>query len=112
MASRIAQAATNNDQNLPDNFIAKSNVKKSSKWDKNLIIHYTHEARFTTLKRDIHELWNEMLKNPITNDIRLIIGHRNNKKLSRTLMSLKPAPEAATVTMSNGETGTTTTNNN
>lgn len=31
--------------------IVKADVNKESKWDKNLIIHYTHEARFTTLKR-------------------------------------------------------------
>ena len=80
MASRIANAMKSNDENITGNLIAKPAIEKESKWDKNLIIHYTHESRFTILKRDIHQLWNEMLKNPITNDIRFIIGHRNNPK--------------------------------
>ena len=47
------------------------------------------EARFTTLKRDIYQLWDDTLKNSITNDAKLIVGNQNNSKLSQRHLNRK-----------------------
>ena len=81
MASRIANAMKSNDEDITGNLIAKPAIEKESKWDKNLIIHYTHESRFTTLKRDIHQLWNQMLKTqlPMISGSLLVTGTIQNE---------------------------------
>ena len=104
MAARIATTTKSNDETIPGNLIGKLDIKKPSKYDKNLIIHYTHEARFASLKRDIHQLWNDILKNPIINDIKLIVGHRNNPKLTRDLMHLRAFDETTLANLQNGNT--------
>ncbi|CAF1461514.1 unnamed protein product [Adineta ricciae] len=55
MASRIERdKATPDDESL-ETGVPKTNSTKSSKWDNQLIIHYTHEQRFQNCKRDQHQ---------------------------------------------------------
>lgn len=91
MAARIARATDQHSIEKSDPTSAvSSKQKQKSKWDSNLIIHYKHEKRFETLKKDIHQLWNEMFHDtPVTNT-KLIIGHKNNSSATQELVQRRP----------------------
>lgn len=79
LASRIANATTNTPRDdRENNSSIPSRLPKESKWTKNIIVHYTHEARFTNYKRLMHQLWNQIFNDTLVLNTRLIIGNRNN----------------------------------
>jgi hypothetical protein len=52
--------------------------KKNSK--QRLFLHYTHEKRLKPLKRDIHEAYHTTFQNTHVNNVKLLVGCRNNQK--------------------------------
>jgi hypothetical protein len=56
-----------------NNSLVAAHASKKSKWIRNLIIHYTHEARHENYKRDIHQLWNQIFKDTATMNTTLLI---------------------------------------
>jgi len=56
----------------------------------NVIIHYTHESRFTSMKRDMHEIFREVFKSLGIEAVRLIVGHRNSLTLQLELIRKRP----------------------
>ena len=91
VAARIAKATDHHDMGTIDASSAVSTKRKqNSKWDNNLIIHYTHEKRFETLKKDIHQLWNQIFHNTPIMNTKLIIGHKNNNSATRELIQRRP----------------------
>ncbi len=46
IASRIANTIDSHDSDELDDPLVRAQLKKKSKWIENLIVHYTHEARF------------------------------------------------------------------
>jgi hypothetical protein len=61
-AARIAKVTdynnNNNSHDITDtssSSLVSIKQKQNSKWDTKLIIHYTHEKRLQTLKKDIHQ---------------------------------------------------------
>jgi hypothetical protein len=44
-----------------------------------LIIHYTHEKRFDSLKRDMHKIYHTDFQNTPVDDIKMIVGTRNRR---------------------------------
>ena len=64
-----------------------------------LIVHFTHEKRFQSLKRDMHEIYDGVFRNTPVADVKLIVGTRNRrdarsdlirKRPNRTLLQNKP----------------------
>ena len=91
VAARIAKATDHHDMGTIDASSAVSTKRKqNSKGDNNLNIHYTHEKRFETLKKDIHQLWNQIFHNTPIMNIKLIIGHKNHNSTTRELTQRRP----------------------
>jgi hypothetical protein len=55
-----------------------------------LIVHYKHEERFETFKKDIHQLWNQTFANIEVMNTKLIIGNRNSQNATKTLVDRRP----------------------
>ena len=65
-----------------------STTSKKTHWDERLIIHYNHEERLATFKKNLHKLWQRTILNTPIQETRLIIGNRNNKPSKRELIAL------------------------
>ncbi len=90
MASRIAKAIETNRNEEADDPLVRARLKKQSKFDKNLIIHYTYGKRLQSNKTVIHQLWNQMFQQTPVIQSRLIIGNRNSRNLTRELVHRRP----------------------
>jgi hypothetical protein len=64
-------------------------VEKKFVQDK-MVIHYTHENRFTSMKRDMHEVFREAFKDLGIDAVRFIVGHRNSPNMQRELIRKRP----------------------
>jgi hypothetical protein len=83
IAKRIAKTDTSNQ--LP-----QIRFHPTSKWKDNLIIHYTHEERFATSKRDIHRLWDQLFQTTPVATTKLIIGNRNSPNIMNFIVHRRP----------------------
>jgi hypothetical protein len=90
IASRIAKTINIESVEDVDNPLVKARIGKQTKFDTNVIIHYTHEKRFQTNKKDIHQLWNQTFQQTPVMNIRLIIGNRNSRNMTRELVHRRP----------------------
>jgi hypothetical protein len=86
IASRLAKTLDPNNHNTNDDSLVQIRLRQKSKWVHNLIIHYTDEARLASYKKDIHQLWNYIFKNTPVMNTKLIIGHRNSRSVTKTLL--------------------------
>jgi len=89
-ASRIAKTIDPNTTDTVDDPLVKKRLGTNSKWISNLIIHYTHEQRLQTYKKEIHQLWNETFTNTPVLNTKLIIGNRNSRNVNKTLVHRRP----------------------
>ncbi|CAM4979639.1 unnamed protein product, partial [Rotaria socialis] len=64
--------------------------KKPNEFENKLIIHYTHEKRFNTRKRDLHRIFQETFANTQIIETKLIVGNRNQKSTMRELIRKRP----------------------
>ncbi|CAF1500339.1 unnamed protein product [Rotaria magnacalcarata] len=91
---RIATLTNDNDHLVEDldkkeKFIIQEN-KKTNKLQNKLIIHYTHEKRFKTRKRDLHRIFQETFANTPIIETKLIVGNRNQKSTMKELIRKRP----------------------
>ncbi len=87
IASRIANATDIHEQTpIADPFV-RLHLTQKSKWDEKLIIHYKHEARLETYKRDIHQLWYRTFGNTPVAGTKLIVGNRNSCNFRQTMVN-------------------------
>ena len=89
----ISRTATTTDTSISDqtdNTRFPVNLDTTSKYIDNLIIHYTHEQRFDNFKKDIHQLWDQTLKETQFVNTKLIVGNRNSRNATKTLMHRGP----------------------
>jgi len=98
IASRIAKTINLHSNNTLDDPLVKTRLAKTSKWINNLIIHYTHENRLESSKKDIHELWDHVFTNTPVMNTKLIIGNRNNPNMTKTLVRRNPRHQSSTNT--------------
>jgi hypothetical protein len=90
IASRIASTISPSDHNDIDDPLVRAQIQNKSKSFHNLIVHYTHEARLDSYKKDIHKLWHHIfVETPVMNT-KLIIGHRNNRNNKSRLVHPRP----------------------
>jgi hypothetical protein len=96
VALSAATADIDNDQTNAQLTEPQTNVtKQATKNDTKLIVHYTHEKRFHTLKCDMHQVYDNTFGNTPAMYTTLIVGNRNRrdakhelirKRLNRTLL--------------------------
>ncbi|CAF4698875.1 unnamed protein product [Rotaria socialis] len=91
---RIATLTTNN-EHLIEELEKKQEVpiqekKKPNEFQNKLIIHYTHEKRFNTRKRDLHRIFQETFANTSILETKLIVGNRNQKSIMKELIRKRP----------------------
>lgn len=55
-----------------------------------LIVHYTHEKRFSSFKRDMHHIYDQIFGQHISPDTRLIVGNRNRHDARKELIRKRP----------------------
>ncbi|CAF4533885.1 unnamed protein product, partial [Rotaria socialis] len=67
-----------------------TNNNKDNKFQKKIFIHSLYEGRFRHIQREIHEIHDSFFKNTIYQDIRLIVGHRNNPNIEYELTTKRP----------------------
>ena len=64
--------------------------KVNKKLQDKIIVHYTHENRFNSMKKDIHEVFDEAFQSLGIERVRLIVGNRNNPTSQRELIRKRP----------------------
>ncbi|CAF1257713.1 unnamed protein product [Rotaria sp. Silwood1] len=55
-----------------------------------LIVHYTHEKRFQSTKRDIHRVYDDVFRNTPKADVKLIVGNKNRRDAKNELIRKRP----------------------
>jgi hypothetical protein len=86
IASRALKAINNNPHEEINDPLIKARLNKQSKFENNLIIHYTNEKRLQSNKNVIHQLWNQTFEQTTVTNTRLIIGTRNSRSITRELV--------------------------
>lgn len=99
VAQSAAQADLDNDQtdendpviSIQTNQLAQiTTAKKSTAHSNKLFVHYTHEHRFRSFKRDLHQIHNSILPPTLGLDFLLIVGNRNRRSAQKELIHKKP----------------------
>lgn len=70
--------------------IFNTNLRKQKKLQDRILLHYTHENRLQTMKRDIHEVFRQSFIGLGIDNLRLIVGHRNSPSIQRELIRKRP----------------------
>ena len=63
---------------------------RKEKFKKTIIIHCRHEQRLEALKRDMHRIYDSIFHGTPAMDIKLIVGHTNNRSAKRDLPQARP----------------------
>ncbi len=97
VAMRAATANIDNDPTDEEqNESKESSIKKTGKNETNygdkLFIHYTHEKRFHSFKRDMHQVYDDIFKNTNAMDLKLIVGNCNRRDARNELIRKRPKP--------------------
>jgi hypothetical protein len=58
--------------------------------DDRFFVHYTHEKRFQSLKRDMHKLYQDTFENTAAIYSKLIVGNRNRRNAQHELVRKRP----------------------
>ncbi|CAM4951180.1 unnamed protein product [Rotaria socialis] len=92
--ARIALFEQNNIDNIVEDIIpmesTTTNKRKTNNVPDKVIIHYTHEKRFTTMKKDMHTIFEKSFEGYGLEAVRLIVGHRNSPNSERELIHKRP----------------------
>ena len=88
--SSISKASCSSNEESISESTVQSRKKPPSKWDSNLIIHYSYENRLSTYKNDIHQLWNQHFRQTPVINTRLIIRTKDNPNLTERLVRRQP----------------------
>jgi hypothetical protein len=71
--------------------ISMTTVKrKDTKLNSILFVHCKHEARLAGVKRNLQAIHDDIFKNTPFDDIRLIVGNRNNPDIDYELTQKRP----------------------
>jgi len=59
--------------------ISNNDGNKDIKFGNKIIVHYTHEKRFSSFKRDMDRIYDDTFQKRIDKDIKIIVGNRNRR---------------------------------
>lgn len=63
---------------------------ETTNYDDKLFIHYTHEKRFQSCKRDMHHVYEDIFKHTPAMHTKLIVGNKNRRKAQHEMIRKKP----------------------
>jgi hypothetical protein len=89
-AARIARTMDYDDFPANVDPLVKAKLLKRRERAKSVILHYTHEQRFSHYKRAIYQMWNDTFHNTPLHSATLIVGTRNNPNLEKELVRRNP----------------------
>jgi hypothetical protein len=78
--------------------VTQNNKKDEKAVENRLILHYTHEKRFDSYKRDLHQIWSQTFANTLAMDVKVIVGNRNNRDAKSELV--RKCPHLSLLTIS------------
>ena len=81
--------------------LAKQKTKE--KFETTVFIHYQHEQRLHPMKKEIHVIHDELLKNSPAENVRLVVGHRNGLDTKLELTTKRPHPSLLKDEQTRGE---------
>jgi hypothetical protein len=64
----------------------KNAGRKPTNYGDKLFFHYTHEKRFQSFKRDMHQIYEAAFKNTPTMDLKIIVGNLNCRDAQNELI--------------------------
>ncbi|CAF1627964.1 unnamed protein product [Adineta ricciae] len=64
--------------------------ERQKKYQDKIIVHYTHEKRFSPTKRDLHKKYTDIFQNTPAMNVRLIVGSRNRRSAQHDLIRKRP----------------------
>ena len=94
MAISAATADLDNHQTDEDHVEPKEPTRttetKPINYGDRLFLHYTHERRFHSVKRDIHQGYEKVFQNTPAMDLTLVVGNRNRRDARTELIRKRP----------------------
>lgn len=87
VATQAATADLDNEPTDDDQPIAQP--EPTNQGDK-LFIHYRHEKRFESCKRDLHRVYEDVFKDTTAMYTKLIVGNRNRRDAQNELIRKRP----------------------
>ena len=66
-------------------------TRQAKSYGDKLIIHYTHEKRFQSFKRDMHTIYEDVFKDTPAMQVKLIVGNKNRRSARHQLIRKKPS---------------------
>ncbi|CAF3964097.1 unnamed protein product [Rotaria sp. Silwood1] len=94
VAMRAATADLDNDQtddiNPESTDTRKENPAKKLPYADQILIHYTHEKRFHSMKQDMHRIYDKVFKDTPVEHIKMIVGNRNRRATKHQLIRKRP----------------------
>ncbi|CAF1255732.1 unnamed protein product [Adineta ricciae] len=96
--SQVAQSAARadlhtyqmNDTNIQTKKIFQPTEYQQNNKASRLIIHYVHEKRFHSFKRDMHQVYDSIFQNTPVADTKMIVGNRNRRDAKHELIRKRP----------------------
>ena len=64
--------------------------KKQKHYDNKKFVHYTHEQRFNSFKRDMHHVYEDIFKDTPAMNAKIIVGNRNRRDAKNELIRKRP----------------------
>ena len=64
---------------------------KEKHYDNKKFVHYTHEQRFNSFKRDLHHVYEDIFKDTPAMNAEVIVGNRNRRDAKHELIRKRPA---------------------
>jgi hypothetical protein len=90
----LSAATANLDNDQTDDQIMKeqttTTTKKQTNYDEKFFVHYTHEQRFNTLKKDMHKVYDDVFQNTPAMYTRMVVGTRNRRDAKNELIKKRP----------------------
>lgn len=70
--------------------VSTTTNKQSTNINDKFNVHYTHEERFHTLKRDMHQVYDDIFQNTPAMYIKMVVGTRNRRDAKNELIRKRP----------------------
>ena len=95
LLASVSTANTDSNHERDSHQIDRMSTSLQSTGDKTdyadkLIVHYTHEKRFHSFKRQMHQVYEDVFKNTPAMTVKLIVGSRNRSDARNDLIRKRP----------------------
>ena len=88
--SAAAADTSNHQQDLAPHQPIENQQHKRKPFENRLLFHYTHENRFQSFKRDMHQLYEHVFNDPSLPYVKMIVGSRNRRNTIKELIRKRP----------------------